>query len=319
MGLAGQGWRVVPVWPDKQHPSIKGWPEHATVDPFVIDDWWEKRPEMRVGIVTGKASGVVVLDIDPRNGGDDALHELERSHSACPETVAAETGGGGRHLYFLAPDKPLKTSAGGLAPGLDIRAEGGFVVCPPSPHPSGGTYEWDCHPDDTPLAMLPEWLCGLLTARKPPPGVHGHIAEGGRHDALVRLAGVLVRQGAGPKTLTYALHGFNEEKCKPPLDPDEVEHVVVTSKRWGDPPQWVADPRGFIADKRLDARERLALWALVTSANADGTSRIGAGAVGLVTGLPYEHVKGALNGLRSKGRIEVSERVIRLVPFSHTE
>ncbi len=87
-------------------------------------------PEANVGVATG--DGLVVLDVDPRHGGDRSLIELEEGHGDVV-TLAARTGGGGVHLY-LEGDLPARNS---FRPGLDLKGSGGFVVAPPSLHKSG--------------------------------------------------------------------------------------------------------------------------------------------------------------------------------------
>jgi hypothetical protein len=144
IALAKRGWPVVPVHtptrsgctcghadcgkPGK-HPRIKGWQRGATTDPARIKDWWRGWPEANVGIVLGRASGIVVLDIDPRNGGDDTLHELERQQGFLPPTPSVKSGSGGAHYYFIAPSILLASS---LGEGVDLLGDGKLVVAPPS-------------------------------------------------------------------------------------------------------------------------------------------------------------------------------------------
>jgi hypothetical protein len=128
--------------------------DNATSDLATVLGWWTRVPLANVGIVAGP-SGLVVLDVDPRNGGDDSLHELERELGALPETVRAETGGGGEHYVFEHPGYEL---VGVLADGLDVK-DHGYIVAPPSIHPSGRPYAWDLEPGEVPVATLPErWL-----------------------------------------------------------------------------------------------------------------------------------------------------------------
>ena len=86
-------------------------------------------------------TGIVIFDIDKGHGGEDSLQRLQARHAALPRTPEVRTGGGGRHLYFRYPGMMLRNRTG-LAPGLDLRAEGGYVVAPPSLHPSGQHYTW---------------------------------------------------------------------------------------------------------------------------------------------------------------------------------
>jgi hypothetical protein len=120
--------------------------------------WWRRWPNANVGVVTGTVSGLVVLDVDPRHGGDESLAALEGIHGLLPHTVESLTGGGGRHLYFRHPGTVVPSRS--IAPGLDIKGDGGLIVSPPSQHVSGRVYRWEpgCAPGEVPLADLPRWL-----------------------------------------------------------------------------------------------------------------------------------------------------------------
>jgi predicted P-loop ATPase len=98
-----------------------------------------------------------VLDVDPRNGGDETLSRLEGEFGRLPETWAVQTGGLGMHYYFLFPQSP---GSGVLGPGLELKGDGGYVAIPPSEHASGRRYEWESsgHPGDVSLVMAPSWL-----------------------------------------------------------------------------------------------------------------------------------------------------------------
>ncbi len=111
---------------------------------------------------TGQESGLVVLDIDA-GAGDESAHRLQAQHGALPDTPIALTGGGGFHVLLHHPGSPVPCSAGKVAPGLDIRADGGYVIAPGSVHESGERYRWLRDPADTPLAVCPTWLLELAT------------------------------------------------------------------------------------------------------------------------------------------------------------
>ena len=115
---AGRGWFVIPLHgvvdghctcpnggkcssPGK-HPRIKDWQQRASTDPKQIDEWWTRWPDANIGIVTGKISGLLVIDVDPRHGGNKSLDDLFKKHGK-PKTYVVGTGGGGLHLYFQYP------------------------------------------------------------------------------------------------------------------------------------------------------------------------------------------------------------------------
>lgn len=122
-----------------------------------VEEWWWRWPEANVGIVTGRVSGIVVLDVDPRSGGGSALGGLEERWGPLPATLEVRTGGGGRHLWFSSNEELPSTV---VAPGLELKAERSVVTAPPSVHASGHRYVWirARGPDDLPAAPLPRWL-----------------------------------------------------------------------------------------------------------------------------------------------------------------
>jgi len=112
----------------------------------------------------GRAAGMFALDIDHPDG-PASLAALEAKHGALPLTLSQTTGGGGRQMFFRWPEgREVRNSAGKLGPGLDVRGEGGYVIMPPSVHPSGGVYAWDGGPD-TPVVDAPEWFLNLVCAK----------------------------------------------------------------------------------------------------------------------------------------------------------
>lgn len=167
---AARGWHVVPLRTRAKQPLTKNGLHDATDDLVAVFGWWQPRPLSpsspllhNIGIVC-HPSGLIVIDVDPRNGGDDSLVEAERRLGALPRTVEAQTGGGGWHYYFLHPGGAL---LGKLAPGLDIK-DHGYVLAPPSLHPSGRQYEWsvDGHPDEVEVARLPvDWVEAIQVSK----------------------------------------------------------------------------------------------------------------------------------------------------------
>jgi hypothetical protein len=128
-----------------KHPRTPHGLKDSTKDEATIKDWWGKWPDANIGIVTGSCSCLIVLDIDPRHGGDESLLKLQEQYGELPETPKVKTGGGGKHLYFRLPENLLIKNTTNFAGflGLDIRGENGYVVAPPSLHESGVRYEWE--------------------------------------------------------------------------------------------------------------------------------------------------------------------------------
>jgi hypothetical protein len=242
---AHRGWRVFPLAPRSKTPrrGSHGYLD-GTTDPETIERWWEENPEYNVAIVTGPAGartscpqGLVVFDIDLRNGGDASLYDLERHWGELPDTLTVNTSGGW-HLYFAHPGGTLPAGFGDDFPGLDLKANGGYVVAPPSIHPDGSQYTWKLGPEDVPLAELPKVWAKLLQtrARLPAPATPDEPAElkaGQRHTSLVSLAGRLLNAGLGtPEQIRAALHATNRERCDPPLPDSEVDAIASASGAW---------------------------------------------------------------------------------------
>jgi uncharacterized protein YdaU (DUF1376 family) len=208
-----------------KHPSIKDWQQKASSDPIVVDRFWTQLPDANIGVATGQESGVVVLDIDGQEG-EATLKRLIETHGELPGTLTATTGRG-RHLYFQAPDIPIRNGVGKLGPGLDIRGEGGYVVAPPSQHHSGATYEWV---DSTAeVAEMPEWIIQLLSETKQKDkkvNVEDRFSEGSRNDTLFKIGASMRGIGHSEAEIATALSLVNEDQCDPPLSADEVRDIA---------------------------------------------------------------------------------------------
>jgi hypothetical protein len=167
LAYAARGWSVIPVQPRGKRP-IMAWREfqQRIASAEEIDRWFRHWPDANVAIVTGRISGIVVVDVDLRHGGPDSIAAVEAAHGPLPPTVEAATGGGGRHLYYAHPGAALANRVG-ILPGVDVRGDGGCVVAPPSIHPGGGRYAWveGRGPGELAPAPLPIHFLALGIAR----------------------------------------------------------------------------------------------------------------------------------------------------------
>ena len=162
---ANYAWRVFPISPGAKDPPLVKWKEGATSDTRQITDWWTRWRTANLGLATGQRSGVVVVDVDPRNGGDESWNELLDQHGPV-DTLQAVSGSGGKHVYFQAGITLLSSAGNGLGKGIDAKAEGGYVLLAPSIHPNGNPYAWDT--EAVPPAPIPDWLCDIWPKVQPP-------------------------------------------------------------------------------------------------------------------------------------------------------
>jgi putative DNA primase/helicase len=151
-----RGWSVFPLQPRTKEPytgfPLKEYQRSKRADEAKLQKWWvEHWPDANIGICTGAISGFFVLDVDVTDSHNTLL--LDKSL-----TLTVETGRG-YHMYFQLPDFPVGNRAG-LLTNVDIRGDGGYVVAPPSIHPSGEVYRWV--DPDAEIAPAPEWLLDML-------------------------------------------------------------------------------------------------------------------------------------------------------------
>jgi hypothetical protein len=238
----GRGWSIIPIRRGDKRPLVR-WEEFQHRRPGAAEtrDWFRTWPDAGIGIVTGIVSGLVVFDVDVRHGGDIALEQLEREHGRLPTTVECRTGGGGRHLYFAHPGGLVRNKVG-LAPGIDIRADGGYVVAPPSLHAGGLRYVWieGRAPESTGIAPLPDWILRQAVdepTRRGHPIAHWRrlvgegVPAGERNSTIASLAGHLLRHGVDAAVVMELLLCWNRTRCRPPLADEEVAAVVTSITR----------------------------------------------------------------------------------------
>ena len=160
LAYARRGMPVFPCEPLGKRPLTRDGFWDASVDAGVVGRWWSRWLAANIGVPTGKRSGLLVLDVDPRDGGAASLTELEGAFGPLPRTTRARTGGGGEHVFFRYPGEAggeVRNSASWVGPGLDVRGEGGYVLVPPSR--TQAPYRWT---ERAPLAEAPSWLLGRM-------------------------------------------------------------------------------------------------------------------------------------------------------------
>lgn len=194
---AALGWAVFPLQPGQKKPYGFTTGLHAASDDLdlTLARWTGRqglplraakteaerlpravlaRPDSNIGLATGARSRCWVLDVDGE-AGIASLLDLADKHGRLPRTVRQHTGGGGGQLFYTWPGvlpwgAEIRNGASKFADHLDVRGEGGYVVLPPSIHPSGRPYEWvpGCAPWETEMARAPWWLLRLVAPPPPP-------------------------------------------------------------------------------------------------------------------------------------------------------
>ena len=227
---AGLGWAVTACKASSKEPATRNGYKNHSKNPEAIRRYWTDNPTHNLAIVCGEISGLLVLDVDARNGGLDTLAQLESQHGPLPKTPTVSTPGGGQHFYFEHVEG-VRCSAGQLGAGLDIKAGGGYVLAPPSLHPNAGAYTWTTPPGNVWPAKAPDWLVGLLRQAGPRKTTGGNlggepIAEGQRNTTLTRLAGRYRADGLSENAIRAMLEVVNREQCDPPLPDSEIAQVA---------------------------------------------------------------------------------------------
>jgi len=266
---AQKGFRVFPCKINKS-PLTKSGFKDATTDLKVINRWWTKSPNALIGFPTG--GGLVVIDVD-MPAGPASLEALEKENASLPPTLEQKTGSGGKHLFYLTEAK-ISNSAGRLGNGLDIRADGGYIILPPSMHQTGNRYEWV---NQNSIAPLPEWVHHLLTMPRKkdkallqpflstPYGRKALIeeseklattAEGSRNDQLNRSAYSLGQLVAGGELdREHVESALRSAAINAGLSPEEIEGTLQSGLMSG-----MQEPRTAPGKKSSNSRSSSHHW-----------------------------------------------------------
>lgn len=215
--------------------------KNATTDAATIRRWFTKDPHVNLAWAMGGPLRLIGVDVDPRSGGDASLCDLIEAHGdAWLETFTVRTGSLGNHFIFRLPEG-VEPHRGKLAPGIDLKAEGGYLVAPPSVHASGRRYEVE---KNVYIAEAPEWLVHELTRADDEParvpvnfqayrdrkalGGGPVMVEGERNERLFRVGCALWGKGeVGSRgDLLQELMQVNSERVSPPLESNEVYKIV---------------------------------------------------------------------------------------------
>jgi hypothetical protein len=242
VAYATRGFAIFPCLPRGKAPATQHGCRDATKDLMWISAWWRENPSYNVAVATGPVSKVFVLDVDGLDA-EASLRKLEDQHGALPDTVESVTPRG-RHIFFRCENGTVRNSASAIAPHLDVRGDGGYVVLPPSIHPSGRPYVWSVDSGDH-FAEAPAWLDNLLSgtsngkcARKAKSPEHWHsaltntIRNGARNSTLTSICGKLLHAGLTELAFLHdVMCCINIARCEEPLSEGEVHTIVASVAR----------------------------------------------------------------------------------------
>lgn len=221
------GWAVIPCGADKK-PLVPSWVEYQKRLPTEeeVNQWWKEHPQANIAVITGKISGLTVIDVDSEDG-DEALWELLPPDF---ETVQVATPSGGMHYYCKFAEGTR--NAARWITDCDIRSEGGYVVAPPS---SGekGSWIWVQGPEDA-MSWVPDSVLRKLSretspatpAGPPPRGLK--FDKGTRDENLFTVANALLKGGMAETDARTVLEML-AQSCNPPFSSKEVGRKIQSA------------------------------------------------------------------------------------------
>lgn len=242
------GFAVVPLKERSKQPATIHGLNDWFDDPASAREVWRKFPDYNIGIVCGAPShGLLVLDFDIDKDKDKdgyaTLRAWEKAQGDLPETSVAITGSGGMHYLYRTDRNSIKPSANAEL-GVDVRCDGSYIVAPPSIHPNGNRYEWQDHPDDTPIATASGPVYDFLDHIQRNGGVDEtrkdngkfrlpeSIKHGERDKTLFRYAAHLRAIGRSDAEILNTVMGANFTRCDPPMDSKDVQRIVKSACKY---------------------------------------------------------------------------------------
>jgi putative DNA primase/helicase len=223
---AGHDWPIFPVKPRGKEPLTPDGFKSATTDPAQIVKWLETWPKANWACVPGQ-TGHVVIDIDGQDG-EKAAQALGLLSKPTLTVLTAR----GRHLWFKHPGGTIGNAP--LAPHLDVRGDHGYVLLPPSIHPSGKRYRWVGKVTEAlppPPAVLAKLTNGDGQKVAAAPPLPERIPEGKRNQVFTSAAGTMRRRGMSEAAILAALTEENV-RCVPPLAADELAAIAKSMTRY---------------------------------------------------------------------------------------
>jgi hypothetical protein len=257
LAYAAHGWPVCPLASGTKVPALpkrlggRGCLD-ATTDAEIVAEMWDRYPLGNIGVATGQAAGLAVLDVDPRHGGEEALAALVAAHGPVPAGPVAATPSGGRH-HFLRWRDELTCSAGQLGDGLDVRSDGGYVAAAPSVT-AAGAYAWQVHPC-TPLMPWPDRLMPARPAPMRPVRDQRALDAAAADRVLAGLVRTVAEapQGTRNERLFWASARLAEHAAEGRVPLDVGAAALLAAAAEAGLPEWEADRTVASALRRVGA------------------------------------------------------------------
>ncbi len=232
LSYASWGWHVLPLIPNDKRPASAHGVHDATTDADQIKRWWAQNPNYNIGIAAGEKSGIVVFDIDPRNGGDESWDDFTTEHGAVPDGICQLTAGGGQH-YIAQWRDGLKSCE--LRKGVDFLAGGRYFVVAPS-SVNQKEYTWEASGDPTdgvcPFVIPDQWLAAMAVRKVIVSATDGALITGNRNAGLASLAGSMRRNGFSNTEIHAAISIVNAERCDIPLPASDIRRIAESISRY---------------------------------------------------------------------------------------
>ena len=232
---AKSGLAVFPLEAQGKKPITANGLKDATTDLDIVRDMWGKYPYANIGMACGAQSGgisAVDVDVDDEIGKDgiESLRIWEKKHGEFPDTARTITGRGGNHILFRSKGDTKSRVA--CLDSIDIRADGGYIVLPPSVHPNGRQYEWECPIDWYGIADADESVIDLMNNGVEPDKTFKmpiKVPSGERNSTLYKLACSMQARGNSDEAIEKAVFAENNARCDPPLEEDELRKIISSA------------------------------------------------------------------------------------------
>ena len=222
-----RGLCIIPVTPRDKFPACK-WEQYFYNRPSrdEIIAWWTDNPEYNIGLITGKVSKIVVVDVEV-----EGVKNVDKILEDMPTRIISKSGSGGYHLFYSYPNTISKISNKvKILPNVDIRGDCGLIVLPPSTHPTGNEYSWimsgkigafnprwiqKAENDSFNPAINKKWITSILDG----------VGKGVRNDSATKLVGYYISKGL-PEDVIYKLITDWNIKNEPPLPESDINIII---------------------------------------------------------------------------------------------